>query len=730
MAKVISFPNLATPTGAIYTSLEAALAQGVAATEASTPTVRSMSKADRRNYLKQSASNWPCLSLTEGVNPMMRISSDNPPQLLHGFAADYDSVGRSYTHEELAALASRCAYPPAIAGPSLSGEGVHALWLFREPIPVLGNTEYARKVLAVIYSKMRVGNFLSGFDEAFKKGEYLLSVDAPRMQWLFPEAANKVIDEVSTRMWAASVTKDFIFEGPVLDLVKVHEKVQQLFPGRWNGAFEAGTRGPRFWDATATDGTAAIVTATGMAYFSDGGGFKPWSSILGNDIVSKLSAESLGVLTESWYYDASNKDYILNDKATGTFHGKNRTQFFDRLELGGLGDDIERKRAVVYVEDHKRVTAVVSLANQPRGVINQGVNKFINATDTKPIKPVAGDCLFIRGLIDAMFVTEAHYFLGWLKHSVQSVLDAKPSYAQAVFLAGSVESGKSLLQFRVLTPLLGGLSCDPMDALLDESKFNSELAKAGHWLVSDREGAKNASQRGSFSQKIKAVAANPAWSIQAKYKEPITLFLNSRITFSFNKNDECLSVIPRLGDDILGKILLFNIHSHDFFKGMNQQSIEAAVEAALPGFCHWLINDYQVPDDIKATGRYPTKSYHSPELLNYAKACQDSSEILGWLNVMFTQDTTLQEEFIKPNKPAVFSAARWLQMITAACGGHNFGLTPNKLSAHFQNLAKQHPGSISSRLDPSSKVHVFSVDYNKLTSIPTTDANPTTTHSS
>lgn len=715
MAKVISFANLVSPSGTVFPTLGGAIDAATQGTAVSAPTVRSMSKADRRHYLKQASSTWPCLSLTEGVNPTMRISLDNPPQLLHGFAADYDSVGRHYTHDELVALAQRCAYPPAAAGPSLSGDGVHAAWLFKEPIPVLGNSDYARRVLAVCYSKLRVNNFMQGFDEVFKKGEHLLSVDAPNFGWLTERREEQVVDEISTRMWASSVTGDFRFEGPALDIAKVKERIDQLFPGRWTGTFDIGVRGCRFWDTTSTDNTAAVVTASGMVYFTDGGGFKPWSAILGNDVVAKLSAESLAVVTEAWYYDASNKEYILHDKASGTYHGKTRTQLFDRLELAGIEADIERKRAIVYVEDHHRVTAVVSVANQPRGLIRQGINTFINATDTKPVLPVAGDPKFIVGLLQSMFGHELDYFLGWLKHSVQSVLDAKPSYAQAVFMAGSVESGKSLLQFRIITPLLGGLYCDPMDALLDESKFNSELAKAGHWLVSDREGAKNASQRGSFSQKIKAVAANPAWSIQAKFKEPITLFLNSRITFSFNKNDECLSVIPRLGDDILGKILLFNIKSHDYFVGMNRHSIEAAVEAALPAFCNWLVNEYVVPDSVKSTGRYPTKSYHSPDLLTFAKACQDSSEILGWLNVMFTQDNTLRDEYLIPKKAAEFTAARWLQLITASCEGHSFGLTPIKLSAHFQNLAKQYPTAIKSTLDRGSKVYLFSVDYHKLT---------------
>ena len=40
---------------------------------------------------------------------------------------------------------------------------------------------------------------------------------------------------------------------------RVAEEVEKRFPGRWPGAFEIGARGPRFWDDTASNPTAAIV---------------------------------------------------------------------------------------------------------------------------------------------------------------------------------------------------------------------------------------------------------------------------------------------------------------------------------------------------------------------------------------------------------------------------------------------------------------------------------------
>ena len=715
MSKVFSFPNLATPVGKAHASLEEAVNAGQAAVNGSGPTVRGMAKNARREHLKLATTVWPCITLTEGVNQSLRVSKDNPPQLLHGFIADYDNVGKRFTIEELTQHAARCAYPPAAAGASLSGDGVHAVWLFKEPIPLLGDADYARRVTQACYSKLRVGNFMQGFDSAFKTPDRLLSIDPQNFGWVTPLGEQQVVDEVSTRMWAGAVTTDFKFEGPELDVEKVYEQVEKLFPGRWAGPFVVGARGVRFWDSTASDPTAAVVTSSGMVYFSDGGGFKPWSAILGQDVAARLSADSLRELSSNWYYDDSKKEYVWYNAGHDGYQCKTRAQFFDRLTLAGIEDEVEKKRAIVYVEDHKSVAGVVALANQKRGLIKHGGATYLNSSQTVHVKPVPGPHEFILGLHKVMFGPgQFDIVMAWLRDSVDCMMQLEPSYAQALFMAGNVSCGKSLLQYKVWTPLFGGKSANPMPYLLKEVSFNSELADAGHWLVSDEEGAKNSSQRASFTQKIKAIAANPEMSVHPKYKTPVTLMLNSRISFSFNKTDECMGVIPRLGSDIMDKFILVDVHDHDYFTGLDRRVIESTIVEELPGFANWLLNEYVVPESVKSvSGRYRTKSYQAPSLMSSAKACQDSAELLGWISVLFSQNETLKTDFWDKGQPADFIASRWLQLITQTCGS-NFGLTPNRLATHFQNLARQFPGAIHRYYDSHDKLHHFVVNYKQL----------------
>ena len=52
-------------------------------------------------------------------------------------------------------------------------------------------------------------------------------------------------------------------------------------------------------------------------------------------------------------------------------------------------------------------------------------------------------------------------------------------------------------------------------------------------------------------------------------------------------------------------------------------------------------------------------------------------------------------------------------MISGTCG-HNFGLSPNKLSGHFQSLAKSYPEAIKMKLDRGKRLHTFEVNFAKL----------------
>lgn len=713
MSKVFAFPNLAAPIGQPFNSFTECLEHYERVTVEYAELLRSSrTKSARRDWFRQAESKWPCISFVEGLNPHMRVGADNPPHLLHGIAADFDAVNKDYTDAELRDMVARVAYPPAAGGSSLSGNGYHFVWFFEEPVQLLGNEAYAIKVIKHIFSKIRVGNLMVGLDDACKRPTQLLSVDPHTFGWLTEANENTTINAITTRLWAGDVDADFEFDGIALDLEAVKEQVDKSFPGRWVGPFVSGARGTRFWDPSASDPTAAVVTPTGMRYFSNGGGFATWAQIFGADFVDKLSIGSIKAITDDWFYDRCTGEYVHYFRPLDQYGKWNRRQFNERMALDGLKDRDDQSRAAVYVEQYKAVDDTVALANQASGIIHIGTEKVINIRPTTPPKVADGPFEFIRALImEAMFPgDQGHYLCAWLKDSVRRVLEEKPSFAQALFMVGDVALGKSLLQQRIFTPLFGGIEANPMPSLTNTSAFNGELAKAGHWCVNDAPGARHHWQQQELSQHIKTITTTTIGMVNAKYKQARAVTHNSRISFSLNRVVECLQVFPRLGDDVLDKLILLDVANHTLFTSKTyDRTFDDIVADELPGFAHWLLNVYEPPEFAKSTNpRYYATSYKHPEFLTYARAAQIESELLGWLHELY--DKPDMAEYRDGTKRMKESAAGWLRILSTVSDGVKV-MTQQKFISLFNALAAQHADAFSTEFDKQKRHYVYSVDY-------------------
>lgn len=710
MASVFCYPNLTTPVNTRYDNIEDFLDKASKSLNGERSLVYSMDKERRRGFLKASTTNWPCISLVEGVNPALRVSRDNPPVRLHGFLADYDSLGKALTISEVADAATRCAFSPNYGGPSLSKMGFHVIWMFKEPMPLLGDYEYAKKVISTCYRNLRAGNFLQGFDDASKRPELLVSIDPCE----FGTFSDSYIMEEATRAWAAEALKDYNFkgEGPALDLEKIKPLVDEMYPGRWTGPFVHGARGVRFWDLSSSDPSAAMVVPEGMIYFTEGGGFKPWSALIGADFVSKLQSDELAHVTRNYWYIDSKKEYATYEPQDDLYRVRNVAQMNNRLELLGGLEGKKVKDAVLYIETHKTVEAIVKLANHTRGIMEYHGRKYINCTQTKHVIPKKGDFKFIDALLCGMFPDslQREHLIAWIADSHKNLFTCTPSYAQALFLAGEAQCGKTLLQCRILTPLFGGSSADPMPYFTGLSGFNSELADAGHWLVSDQEA--DGRQRAKFDQQVKAITANPIMQVHAKYGTPETFDMNCRVTFSFNKNVESLSVIPRLGSDVIDKLILLDVSSHNVFAGLHNTDIEPLIKQELPAFSWYLLNEYNPPKEVRQSGRYRIKSYHHPTLLQHVRATQVTSEIMGLIHIVFTECEVIKSMVDRGEKPR-YSAIKWKQLFDQYAGKDS--IKTNYVNTQLLALGRQYPEAIKANYDLRYKTYVFTIDYNKLT---------------
>jgi hypothetical protein len=79
--------------------------------------------------------------------------------------------------------------------------------------------------------------------------------------------------------------------------------VEDKFPGRWQGPFQVGAQGVRFWCHDATNTTGAWIRETGVFAFTGEGRFLPWGEVLGQDFIRNYEQNRIGGAIDGTHFD-------------------------------------------------------------------------------------------------------------------------------------------------------------------------------------------------------------------------------------------------------------------------------------------------------------------------------------------------------------------------------------------------------------------------------------------
>ena len=77
------------------------------------------------------------------------------------------------------------------------------------------------------------------------------------------------------------------------------------------------------------------------------------------------------------------------------------------------------------------------------------------------------------------------HLLLWLKIAYDNVLNHHSNPGQAIFICGPKNNGKTLLCEEIVAPLLGNRTGNPMDFILGETTFNSDLFETALLAAND-----------------------------------------------------------------------------------------------------------------------------------------------------------------------------------------------------------------------------------------------------
>jgi hypothetical protein len=254
----------------------------------------------------------------------------------------------------------------------------------------------------------------------------------------------------------------------------------------------------------------------------------------------------------------------------------------------------------------------------------------------KMLQPTEGTWENVKQLIHGQLdrreiggVDQTPWFHSWCKVAAEAIRRGEPGHwraGHAMILAGPRGCGKNRIQEQIITPLLGGPGryADPAKFLFEADEFNGDVFSAEHLMLSEiPTPSQRTVDRTSLAEKIKQVVANPAQRMRLMRTEPCSVSPFWRLTISVNDDPDKLRSLPMITSDFGDKVLVLHCAARPLpiittNTIENQREFRDVMERELPCYLHWLINEWQVPEELKTYGdgsnatRFGFREYHAP----------------------------------------------------------------------------------------------------------------------
>lgn len=571
-----------------------------------------------KSYLTDSGTDDCLFCGVLGLEPLRRVSRENKPSRLLAIVADYDT---SLNDAARAKKLGKLAIPPNFISVSFSG-GTHAVWFLERALPLMPDASFNNTLLRSIAKDLKLSNAFGALDvHAFHNlSQYYTSGRA------WQKVTDEPIPAGRCEMWVMDALKSFKGNGTArIPLERVKAEVDKRFPGRWSGEFSIGARGVRFWDATADNPTAAIVTENGMVCFTGAFPFRSWTDIFGADFVQEYAAETMGRAIADIYY--INHDFWRKN-AYGAWFSYPRRELNDILQneygLNSRCEDGETisevSRAISAIVTRKVLQGRIPFIYNAHDVVEVDGRKFLNTSIRRALKPgnpatewgegfpwIADFLIRLFGREDTP--EQLDFFLSWLAHAYQGALKFFPTRGQAIYIAGRSGSGKSFLSKHIIAPLFGGRE-EATSFLMGETRFNNALFDSGIWNIDDAEVIAEPRAHARYSALVKKVVANDDFLCEAKYINAVKVPWKGRLVVTCNTDPESLRILPAIDINNSDKLMFFLCTD----SVLDDPEAEARVRSELAAFAGFL-SVYELPENCRGTHRFGVKSFLHPMLM-------------------------------------------------------------------------------------------------------------------
>jgi hypothetical protein len=609
--------------------------------------LKKMQKDARRKLMVDPETKWNVYTAVKGWAGNQRISNTNPPVALHGVVVDYDMIS---SRETVLGYINQMPEEqrPNYIEVSLSDK-IRLVWIFERPI-LVPSAAFCKELLEMFVAEMALATLLPGYDknstksaEVWTNGGIWHAVKTTPLAW---DYCFGVVCSVSK--------KASLFDKGEVPLEEIAEEVNKRFPGCWRGEFKLDATGVRFWDEKADNPGGCQVKPDGMLCFTGTIPFMKWQDIFGRDWIEEKKILNLGRAAEGMYFDGRN----YWERPGERWQSIGRADVQLRLKGRGLSvkcrkgetqTDVER--VLDHLQQQNRIEGAAPLVNYPPGIVEMDFGRVLNICDLRPVQPIQGtddpkkDFAWIRNFLNGFFarpeLMPLDHLLAWLQRSYRAILEHKLLMGQAVFICGPRNNGKTLLSLRIIAPLMGYRTANPLDYMKGESQFNEEMFSAAYWAINDDDAPANDAQRRRMLAKLKGFVVNPIHKCHPKFEKPVTVPWQGRILVTLNDDPGSVGMLMEVEANTRDKQMFF---ASQEYKGVfpPQEELQAIIARELPFFAHWLLNIYVPPPEVISDDRMGVKSYFDPHILELSHQQTYGSNLLEflrhWIDVAWSDD--------------------------------------------------------------------------------------------
>jgi hypothetical protein len=425
-----------------------------------------------------------------------------------------------------------------------------------------------------------------------------------------------------------------------------------------------------------------------------------------------ITLESFGEVPD--YFEPQSSRYLART-STGRWLPLTETGYKRLLRSRGYhpkpdnGDPLsEVDAAILEVQDQRDIGYYGSVCGQNAGILHTNGQRVLVTEDLRLPEPRPGSWANLRAVLEGLLQNSEDANIGrrqlatfhaWIRSSVMALRAGEQQQQQALALCGPPRCGKSFMQ-GMITHMLAGRSAKAERYFTGKTPFNADLYAAEHLMLEDEHCSTRIEHRLKLGAALKqhTVSTNVG-SLHAKGRNAVNLPGWWRVTITLNDDPEAMMVLPPLDQHIADKIILLRASVFQWPLPMGTTAertrFHETIRGEIPAYLHWLLHEWELPEDIDDPYRYNVATYHHPALVDALHCFSPEAELHELLLIAYA-DSGLHRQPVHAPGADIEAAIRRCEPTRAerlfnfrnACGTY-LGRLAKKYPQHLENVRDQ-----------------------------------------